>query len=362
MLRVANLSISNDANIPYVIKLYGDDARFFKLENGSLFFLLDQPCKQIYTVVVSIEDLANRYTPVRTEYTLNTTNCSCVPNPTRLAGNLNVGLTDCENLNVATITNTFLTYGIFNITGFVDDEVLFNGAIHEPGKYATYIGNSPCFPSMPNLSLNGAHNFSYSTILAPNQSIVVGVRDYGGTPNNDYAGGINAVWTITPTASPTTTTSTSAPTTTTSTTAQPFVYPNNIVSTNAIYTQSSVWNGGTLAATTTGMNNRTVSELHETGTGSSTFEWVKMTLDNTYNIKNIVIGCDFDIRLYGGWGPAYTQFKTVEYSLDDVNWTYAFNTETFSTPMKLFSVDFIAKYIRIRSNTWLAVTEFAAGT
>lgn len=101
----------------------------------------------------------------------------------------NVG--PCESAQVVTITNNFSTSGRLEIFGGVDDEVLINGQIYQPGRYPfswDYYG-SPCGS---NNSTNGAHEFSYVKILAPQESINVGVKDNGG------GGGIDAEWVLTP--------------------------------------------------------------------------------------------------------------------------------------------------------------------
>jgi hypothetical protein len=244
MLKVADINISEDNCGLYVIKLYGNDAIYFQVIDKSLYFLLTEPniCKNLYKVTISVEDLAGRFTPKVTSYSLNTYNCICT----------------------STTTST--------------------------------------------------------------------------TP------------------SPTTTS--------TSTTIAPFVYPSNIVSTNAIYTQSSVWSENTFA-TALGMNNQIASESFQTGTNLGTSEWIKMELNAIYNIKNIVVGCDFNNTLRFGWGKSYTENLLIQYSLDNFTWVNAANTGIFITPMKVYPVNFNARYIRLtnsnKGNTWMAATEFAAG-
>jgi hypothetical protein len=165
----------------------------------------------------------------------------------------------------------------------------------------------------------------------------------------------------------TTTTTTAAPgnvtTTSTTTTLGPFVYPSNIVSTNATYSQTSVWSQNQ-PATALSMNNKTHIETFQTGTDFGGLQWIRMDLGSIFNIRNIVIGCDFDRVLRTGWGKSYTENKPIQYSVDSINWINLGNTGTFSTPMKVFAVNINARYIRITNNGagYLAATEFAAGT
>lgn len=248
MIKVANLNISQDNCGLYVIRLKGTDAAFFRVINNELWFILQQPniCKTSYSVTVSVEDLAGRFTPLTRTFTLNTPNCFCT--------------------------------------------------------------------------------------------------------------------------STTTTTTTSTPTTTTTntpitTTQTPFAYPGNIVSQNAIYTQSSVWSQN-IPATAATMNNRDANEIFETGTNNSVFEWIQMELSQVYNTKTIVVGCDFNNILRTGWGKWYTENLLLQHSMDGINWTNSINTGTFTEPMKLYIVDFTAKYIRltnINKGGYISATEFAAG-
>jgi hypothetical protein len=67
-----------------------------------------------------------------------------------------------------TIQNTLNRFINVTVAGGVDDDVLFNGDIYEPGAYPFYG------------SLNGAHNFSYQTTLAPSASLVIQGKNYGG--------------------------------------------------------------------------------------------------------------------------------------------------------------------------------------
>jgi formylglycine-generating enzyme required for sulfatase activity len=150
-------------------------------------------------------------------------------------------------------------------------------------------------------------------------------------------------------------------TTTTTTTFSPFIYPSNIVSTNAIYSQSSVWLQNQPATALT-MNNKTHLEEFETGTDNNGLQWIQMDLRSNYSIKNIVIGCDFNNVLRTGWGKVYTENLPIQY-YDGTNWITIGNTGTFLEPMKVFLVNINTRYIRItnRGNGWIAATEFAAG-
>ena len=161
----------------------------------------------------------------------------------------------------------------------------------------------------------------------------------------------------------TSTTQTPSVTSTTTTQSQQCIYISNVVSTNATYSQSSVWYQN-LPATTLSMNNRIFAETKYTGTNSGVGQWIKMDLGTTYNIRNILIGCDFNNTLEFGWSKYYTENLPIEYSVNDINWITIGNTGTFSAICKTFNVNINARYIRITNSTtniWIAATEFAAG-
>jgi hypothetical protein len=161
----------------------------------------------------------------------------------------------------------------------------------------------------------------------------------------------------------TSTTQTPSVTSTTTTQSQQCIYISNVVSANATYSQSSVYYQN-LPATTLSMNNRIFNETKYTGTNIGGLQWIKMDLGTTYNIRNILIGCDFTNTLEFGWGKSYTENLPIESSVNDINWITIGNTGTFSATCKTFNVNINARYIRITNsttNSWIAATEFAAG-
>lgn len=126
-----------------------------------------------------------------------------------------------------------------------------------------------------------------------------------------------------------------------------------------VYSQSSVYSPNT-AATVAGMQNGEFEEESETGTDSDTISWVQMDFGGTKRIKAVIIGCDFTSVLPGGWGPEYTENCDVEASFDGENWTYLFNTGSFTQGIQTYEVDILANYLRIVGSGYLAVTEFYA--
>lgn len=140
--------------------------------------------------------------------------------------------------------------------------------------------------------------------------------------------------------------------------AIPTVVSNNVALSQIVYSQSSVY-GSNLAATNSGMTNGIFAETKETGTGNAS-EWIMMDLGAVTNVTSVVIGCDFNGVLEGGWGKSYTENKIVQYSSDNTNWTQAFNTGTFTQGIQTFKFNFSARYIRIISSGWVSVTEFYA--
>jgi alpha-tubulin suppressor-like RCC1 family protein len=128
---------------------------------------------------------------------------------------------------------------------------------------------------------------------------------------------------------------------------------------NITYSQSSIYSSLT-AANNSGMTNGVFAESSQTATNANSNEWVQMDLQTAYEVTSVVIGCDFSGTLPGGWGRGYTENKNVEYSLNGTTWTVGFNTGTLSQGLTVFPVNFTARYIRIVSNGWMAITEFYA--
>lgn len=132
---------------------------------------------------------------------------------------------------------------------------------------------------------------------------------------------------------------------------------------SATYAQSSVYVDN-VAATQAGMQNDVSAELLETGTDAGSLEWVRMDFGTAQSFSTVVVGCDFDNTLAGGWGRTYTEDCLVEGSNDASAWTTLFNTGTFSQGRKAYAVPGSNyRYARIRPNipnSHLAVTEFYA--
>jgi hypothetical protein len=82
----------------------------------------------------------------------------------------------------ATITNTWGFPVLATISGFVDDDISFNGSIYGPGQW---------FPYGPGTA-SGAHGFEAIFILLPGESVAVGCRN-----NYPASGGITATAVIT---------------------------------------------------------------------------------------------------------------------------------------------------------------------
>jgi len=144
MLKVADINISEDNCGLYIIKLYGNDAIYFKVIDKALYFLLEEPniCKSLYTVTISIEDLAGRFTPKTTTYTLNTYNCTC----TSTTSSTTAGPTTTTTTTIPPITstttstttisplancyNSFLTYAQgAGVTNIVNHNTYYTGMV-----------------------------------------------------------------------------------------------------------------------------------------------------------------------------------------------------------------------------------------
>ena len=125
------------------------------------------------------------------------------------------------------------------------------------------------------------------------------------------------------------------------------------------YSQSSTYSSNT-AATFAGMTNGVFAEDTETGTEDGEEEWIKMDLGSTRTISRIVVGCDFNEVLLGGWDLSYTEDKDVQGSTDGTTWTTLFNTGTFTQGIQGYDVSTAVRYVQIISTGYLAVTEFYA--
>lgn len=108
-----------------------------------------------------------------------------------LSGQFSGTLAACETIqSVASVTNTLGVPALLTASGGVDDDVLINGSVHEPGKYPfnwNAYGN-PCGSTSED---NGSHSWSYETVLQPGASVVFGGKD------NGFGGGVGGSWTLT---------------------------------------------------------------------------------------------------------------------------------------------------------------------
>ena len=168
------------------------------------------------------------------------------------------------------------------------------------------------------------------------------------------------------------------------------------ISTTLYYTQSSVYSAvfcdeeGNCAyypvnkpADARNMTDGVYDDQYATGTRSSSFEWVQVDLNGIFDIKGVVVGCDwvqsnssfyYDEELgrvvsedpeapglLGSWGKIYTENCDVQCSLDGKEWTFLFNTGTFEKPVQIYPVNARARYLRIVAQGGdLAVKEFYA--
>lgn len=163
MIKVANLNISQDNCGLYVIRLKGTDASFFRVINNELWFTLQQPniCKTSYIVIVSVEDLAGRFTPLTRTFTLNTPNCFCTSTTTTT--------TTTTTLIPATSTTTTITTTTTSTTT--------NSPIDCLARYSRGISNLTNFGSYYTGSVTGS--FSGGPVWGTNQ--------HGYTDDSDFS-------------------------------------------------------------------------------------------------------------------------------------------------------------------------------
>jgi hypothetical protein len=94
---------------------------------------------------------------------------------------------------------------------------------------------------------------------------------------------------------------------------------NNAMFNPITYSISSLFSSN-WAPTYSGMTNGIFTETKETGTNNGS-EWIMMDLGSVKNVTSVVIGCDYNSVLEGGWGKGWTENKNVQYSSDNTNWT-----------------------------------------
>lgn len=119
-----------------------------------------------------------------TEYCINGV---CTPNPPcNVSGNFSTSYGQCEERGTV-LRNTCACTATMTVSGGVDDDVLINFSVYEPFQYIFWSNGTVCRDG----PLNGAHSFSYSTTLAPGQTIDIRGRD------NAAGGSITFSWTLT---------------------------------------------------------------------------------------------------------------------------------------------------------------------
>lgn len=110
----------------------------------------------------------------------------CEPQPIPIA----FSLSPCQRIDaIMTVTNNFNVPAQFYAEGSCNDEIIFNGQIYEEREHIFPWYQDFCGLGLP---LNGSHDFTYSKILQPGESITIGSRD------NGLGGGTNGYYTLCP--------------------------------------------------------------------------------------------------------------------------------------------------------------------
>jgi alpha-tubulin suppressor-like RCC1 family protein len=132
--------------------------------------------------------------------------------------------------------------------------------------------------------------------------------------------------------------------------------------TNILYSQSSVYYLNQLA-TNAVMNDGNFAQTLQTGTDGGGLQWIQMDLQCVFRVTSVIVGCDFNNTLAGGWGPSYTAGQDVQYSFDGITWYFMFNTGNFTQGIQSYPTDITCRYIRIINSKggFLAVTQFTVG-
>jgi len=99
------------------------------------------------------------------------------------------------------------------------------------------------------------------------------------------------------------------------------------------------------------------------------YRWIRVDLGSAKTVGKIVLGYS-TIDLYGGWGPIYTDGRSIQYGTSVGSWTQLGTIPTWSgtspggTPEYLYnlvpSTPITARYIEFYQNSgsWISLTEF----
>ena len=117
LLKVAELKISNDYCGRFVTKVSGVNSNYFTIIDKDLY-LIQEPPVGVYSITISIEDPANRFTPKTQTYTLTVTQCTHLttqPPPTTTntttTGTTTTGTTTTGTTTTGTTTTGTTTTG-----------------------------------------------------------------------------------------------------------------------------------------------------------------------------------------------------------------------------------------------------------
>lgn len=135
--------------------------------------------------------------------------------------------------------------------------------------------------------------------------------------------------------------------------------------TGTVYTVSSTYSSNS-APTYQYMNDFNANGStngNQWGSNPGNPEFIKADVGSTKYITKIVIGYDYLSNLPGGWGPSYTEGKSVDVSTDNTNWTTITTTPTYSSTGSTnglvdITINSNARYIRLYSTGYIACLEF----
>jgi hypothetical protein len=130
------------------------------------------------------------------------------------------------------------------------------------------------------------------------------------------------------------------------------------------YTQSSV-NASSTAAQSSFLTDGTILGNVAATNAEASSGWIKVDFKRPYLIDRVIVGTSNASAASPLADKSLTENKTVEYSIDGTNWSFAFNTGTLpALGIYKFDVDFHARYLRIKntsaSSDILSVSEFYA--
>ena len=131
-----------------------------------------------------------------------------------------------------------------------------------------------------------------------------------------------------------------------------------------IYSNSTLYGGGNVAATYANMNEDNASGAN----GATAVQgpgYIRVDLGSMRTVGRVIVGYDYLDNLAGGWGTTFGKGLSVQVSSNATTWTTVTTTPTYSStgvsnglvPV-IFPAQVQARYIQLWKNDIFGITEF----